>query len=167
MEEELQAQHDELVIKNAELEAYDHTIAHGLKTPRSASIHFLVILANFKSNNLSEEQFQLANQAYTAPDNTNAIVGALLMLSTVSNQQVALKPLDMKRLANEALRQLQKERRRAQATVEMPRKWLLSTGFTPWDRFFFTLPAIPDKFSWDGEKGWAQKGGSRSKRAKI
>ncbi len=122
----------QLKFKNAELEAYDHTIAHSLKTPLSASIHFLQILSNFKADNLSQEQHQLVRQAQATLENAGEIVDELLMLSTVSNEQVERKPLDMKRLVKEALRQLEKERLSAQATVLMPARWLPAAGHAPW-----------------------------------
>jgi signal transduction histidine kinase len=56
----------------------------------------------------------------------------LLLLSTVSNEQVEHKPIAMKRLVNEALRQLEKERLSAQATVKMPGNWLAAAGHAPW-----------------------------------
>ena len=74
------------------------------------SIHFLQILSNFKADNLSQEQHQLVRQAQATLENAGEIVDELLMLSTVSNEQVERKPLDMKRLVKEALRQLKKER---------------------------------------------------------
>ncbi len=123
---------EQLKFKNAELEAYDHTIAHSLKTPLSASIHFLQILSNFKADNLSTEQHQLVRQAQATLENAGEIVDELLMLSTVSNEQVERKPLDMKRLVKEALRQLEKERLSAQATVLMPARWLPAAGHAPW-----------------------------------
>jgi len=132
IEKQLQAQRDELKLKNAELEAYDHTIAHSLKTPLSASIRFLEILSEFKADNLSQEQHQLVRQALVTLENSGDIVDALLMLSTISNEQVERKPLDMKKLVKEALRQLAKERLSAQATVQMPGTWLPAAGHAPW-----------------------------------
>jgi len=132
IEKQLQAQRNELMIKNAELEAYAHTIAHSLKTPLAASIHFLDILSNFNADNLSEEQHRLARQALTALENTGEIVDALLMLSTVSNEQVEHKPIDMEELVEEALRQLARQRSSVQATVQMPDTWLPAVGHAPW-----------------------------------
>ena len=123
---------ERLNTKNAELEVYDRTIAHSLKTPLSASIHFLQILSKFKADNLSEEQHQLVRQVQTALENTGEIVDALLMLSTVSHEQVECEPLDMEGLVVEALRQLAGQRSSAQATVQMPDKWLPAVGHAPW-----------------------------------
>ena len=130
--EEIEAQRNKMMIKNAELEAYDHTIAHSLKTPLSASIRFLHILSDFESDNLSEEQHHLVKLAQKTLENTGDIIDALLLLSTVSNEQVEHKPIAMKRLVKEALRQLEKERLSAQATVKMSGKWLTAAGHAPW-----------------------------------
>ena len=54
---------EQLLIKNAELEAYAHTIAHSLKTPLAASIRFLDILSNLNEDSLSKKQHRLAMQA--------------------------------------------------------------------------------------------------------
>jgi len=129
---DLDSKVEQLEIKNAELEAYDHTIAHSLKTPLSASIRFLQILSDFKAGNLSEEQHQLVMQTQTALENTGEIVDALLMLSTVSHEQIEPKPIDMEKLVEETLRQLAGQRSSAQATVQMPDKWLPAVGHAPW-----------------------------------
>jgi PAS domain S-box-containing protein len=121
-----------LGIKNTELEAYDHTIAHSLKTSLSASIHVLQILSNFNADNLNEEQIQLLRRAHTDLENAGESVDALLMLSTISDEQVEPKPLDMKRLVHEALRQLENERLSVQAIVQMPDTWLPAAGHAPW-----------------------------------
>lgn len=130
--EEIEEQRNEMMIKNAELEAYDHTIAHSLKTPLSASIRFLHILSDFESDNLSEEQLHLVKLAQKTLVKTGDIVDALLLLSTVSSEQVEHKPIAMTRLVKEALRQLEKESLSAQATVKIPGKLLTAVGHAPW-----------------------------------
>ncbi len=81
--EKIEEQRNKMMIKNAELEAYDHTIAHSLKTPLAASIRFLHILSDFESDNLSEEQHRLVKLAQKTLENTGHIVATLLLLSTV------------------------------------------------------------------------------------
>ena len=73
-------------MKNAALEAYGHTIAHSLKTPLAAANRFLEILYKFKSDNLSDEQKHLLQQARGALTMTGEVVDALLLLSTVAQQ---------------------------------------------------------------------------------
>jgi len=121
-----------LKIKNAELDAYAHTIAHSLKTPLAASIRFLDILSNFNADSLSKKQHQLARQALTTLENTGEVIDALLMLSTVSHEQVEPKPIDMEKLVEEVLRQLARQQSSAQATVKMPDTWLPAVGHAPW-----------------------------------
>jgi signal transduction histidine kinase len=131
-EHKLEAAIDNLQQKNKELDAYSHTIAHSLKTPLAASIRFLEILSKFKADNLSEEQSQLANQALSTLGNTGEVVDDLLMLSTVSSEQIELKPLDMNKLVNEALKQLARQRLAPKADVQLPEAWLPALGHAPW-----------------------------------
>ena len=44
LQQELSSKGEDLALKNAELEAYGHTIAHSLKTPLAAANRFLEIL---------------------------------------------------------------------------------------------------------------------------
>ncbi len=129
---DLDSKVEQLEIKNAELEAYAHTIAHSLKTPLAASIRFLDILSNFNADSLSKKQHQLARQALTTLENTGEVIDALLMLSTLSIEQVEHKPIDMEKLVKEALLQLARQRSSAQATVQMPDTWLPAVGHAPW-----------------------------------
>jgi DNA-binding response OmpR family regulator len=76
----------ELVSKNAELEAYAHTIAHSLKTPLATANRFLEILHKYKSAELPPEQRQLVQQAFEAMAMTGEVVDALLLLSTVHSR---------------------------------------------------------------------------------
>ena len=106
LQKELISKSEDLALKNAELEAYGHTIAHSLKTPLAAANRFLEILYKFKSDNLSDEQRHLLQQACDALAMTGEVVDALLLLSTVAQQSVEAQPLDMGRLVGQALSQL-------------------------------------------------------------
>ena len=87
LQKELTSKTQDLALKNAELEAYAHTIAHSLKTPLAAATRFLEILCKFKADNLSGEQRHLVQQAQSALAMTGAVVDALLLLSTVAQQR--------------------------------------------------------------------------------
>ncbi len=132
LQAELSAKSRDLALKNAELEAYAHTIAHSLKTPLAAAIRFLEILQKYKSDGLSEDQRHLVQQAASALGATGDVVEALLLLSMVSQQEVELARLDMAALVGQALRQLADLQTRAQATVVLPKAWPDAVGFAPW-----------------------------------
>jgi len=132
LQQELTAKTEELSLKNTELEAYAHTIAHSLKTPLAAANRFLEILYKFKSENLSDEQRHLLGQALSALSSTGSAIDALLLLSTVAQQSVTLHALNMGALAAQALNQLADLRARTQADVSLPEAWPQALGYAPW-----------------------------------
>jgi signal transduction histidine kinase len=132
LQHELFNKSQDLAQKNAELEAYGHTIAHSLKTPLAAATRFLEILSKYKADNLSQEQNHLVQQALGALAMTGEVVEALLLLSMVAQQSVEAQPLDMGRLVAQALGQLSDLQARAKATVKVPESWPLAAGYAPW-----------------------------------
>ena len=132
LQKELTTKTQALAQKNAELEVYAHTIAHSLKTPLAAASRFLEILCKFKSDDLSDEQRHLAQQAHDALAMTGEVVDALLLLSTVAQQHVELKPLDTGSLVRQALSQLGEVLAHQRADVKLPQTWPQALGYAPW-----------------------------------
>ena len=132
LQKELLSKSEDLAQKNAELEAYAHTIAHSLKTPLAAASRFLEILQKFKADGLNEEQRHLAQQAASALSMTGSAVDALLLLSTVSQRSVEVHELDMGVLVGQAMSQLADLRAGAQARIKLPKSWPRALGYGPW-----------------------------------
>ena len=132
LQRELLAKSEDLAQKNAELEAYAHTIAHSLKTPLAAASRFLEILHKFRSDDLTVEQRHLVQQASSALAMTGEAVDALLLLSTVAQQSVDQHPLEMGTLVDQVLSQLADLRVRTHASVKLPKAWPLAIGYAPW-----------------------------------
>lgn len=132
LQHELFGKTQDLAQKNAELEAYGHTIAHSLKTPLAAATRFLEILGKYKADDLSAEQMHLVQQALGALAMTGEVVEALLLLSMVAQQDVEAQPLDMGRLVAQALSQLSGLQAREKAIVTVPSSWPLAYGYAPW-----------------------------------
>jgi two-component system sensor histidine kinase/response regulator len=132
LQKELTYKTQELSLKNTELEAYGHTIAHSLKTPLAAATRFLEILSKFKTENLSQEQRHLLNQAMSTLSTTGTAIDALLLLSTIAQQSVPLQPLDMGAVVGQAMGQLADLRARAHAEVRLPKAWPQALGYAPW-----------------------------------
>jgi polar amino acid transport system substrate-binding protein len=118
--------------KNSELEAYNHTIAHGLKTSLAATGRFLEILTKFKADTLSEEQQHLAEQALFTVNMSGEVVDALLTLSTVSHEQIEQEPLNMEQIVQQALALLQDEQDRIHVQVKLASRWPHAIGYAPW-----------------------------------
>lgn len=132
LQKELLSKSEDLAQKNAELEAYAHTIAHSLKTPLAAASRFLEILHKFKSDDLSAEQLHLVRQASSALAMTGDAVDALLLLSTVAQQSVELHPLEMGAVVEQVLSQLADLQARTGATLQLPAEWPPALGYAPW-----------------------------------
>ena len=132
LQKELLSKSEDLAQKNAELEAYAHTIAHSLKTPLAAASRFLEILHKFKSDGLTAEQRHLVQQAFSALAMTGDAVDALLLLSTVARQSVELHPLEMGALVDQALNQLADLQARTRASLKLPDAWPPALGYAPW-----------------------------------
>ena len=132
LQKELLSKSGDLAQKNAELEAYAHTIAHSLKTPLAAASRFLEILHKFKSDDLTAEQRHLVQQAFGALAMTGDAVDALLLLSTVAQQSVELHPLEMGALVEQVLSQLADLQARTGANIKLPKAWPPALGYAPW-----------------------------------
>ena len=150
----------DLAIKNAELEAYAHTIAHSLKTPLAASTRFLEILLKFRSENLSDEQRHLLQQAMTLLTTTGGAIDAMLLLSTVSNQEVELNALDMAGLTTMVLNQLADVRASTHANVVLPKTWPKALGYGPWIAEVW-LNLVSNAFKYSGTPPRIELGGER------
>ncbi|HEY0922071.1 sensor histidine kinase [Rheinheimera pacifica] len=129
----LQQQSAELARQNEELDAYAHTVAHDLKHPLTSLIGMSRLL-NATFIELSEEQ---KHAALTTIDTTsrkmNDIINALLLLASMREQQnVALQPLDMALLINNALQRLENFARHYQAAIEVASSWPIATGYPQW-----------------------------------
>src|SRR3954468_21577532 len=120
LEKELRAKSNDLAQKNAELEAYAHTIAHSLKTPLAAASRFLEILHKYKSAELADESRHLVRQAFEAMAMTGEVVDALLLLSTVAQQNVDMHRLDMASVVARVLGQLADLQARTESSLALP-----------------------------------------------
>ncbi len=150
----------DLAAKNAELEAYAHTIAHSLKTPLAASTRFLEILYKYKSDNLTEEQRHLLQRAMTLLNTTGGAIDAMLLLSTVSSQEVELHALDMEALTGKVLNQLAHVRASTRATVVLPKKWPKALGYGPWIGEVW-LNLLSNAFKYSGQPPRIELGGEK------
>ena len=159
LQRELSARSEDLALKNAELEAYAHTIAHSLQTPLAAANRFLEILYKFKSAELSGEQKDLVKQALAALEMTGEVVDALLLLSTLAQQSVELQSIDMGAVVDQVLRQLADLRERTQAVLRLPSAWPQALGYAPWVGEVW-LNLLSNAFKYGGSPPHVELGGS-------
>ena len=160
LQHELVSKSEDLAAKNAELEAYAHTIAHSLKTPLAAANRFLEILFKYKSAELNAEQRHLVQQAFEAMAMTGEVVDALLLLSTVAQQSVELQPLDMQAVVEKAQRQLADLQARTHASIQLPQSWPRALGYAPWVAEIW-LNLLSNALKYGGSPPRAELGGTQ------
>ena len=122
-----------LEARNADLQAFAHTVAHDLKTPLTSVIGFSELLERqFQSYSDSELEAGLHRISESGRALMN-IVDALLLLAKVQGkEEIALELLDMEPLVKETLDRLSDKITQANARIHLPDQWLPVVGYKPW-----------------------------------
>ncbi|HSH03092.1 MAG TPA: GAF domain-containing protein [Anaerolineae bacterium] len=122
----------ELRVKNEELDAFAHTVAHNL---RSKVAHLLGFAQMMQADweRLAAEDIELyletmINSGYKMQD----IIDELLLLSQIRNTEVQLKRLAMGELVKEVLERLHVDIMASGATIEVADEWPVAWGYGPW-----------------------------------
>lgn len=122
----------ELERKNADLDAYAHSVAHDLKNPLTVIIGTCSIL-QLASAQLSQEQLQQQLSVIKRTGNKmSSIVEALLLLASVQRETVQSKLLDIKTIAQEACQRLELLAQEQKAQLHFTGDWLPAMGHAQW-----------------------------------
>jgi signal transduction histidine kinase len=134
-QEALRQQTLELEARNAELDAFAHTVAHDLKNPLTALLGFSGLLEKFFTE-MSEETLRGQLQAISRGGRKMVnIINELLLLSSVREvKDVGIHELDMAQLAAEAQGRILYMIEERQAEIVMPpaSAWPAVLGYGPW-----------------------------------
>ncbi len=123
----------ELETRNAELDAFAHTVAHDLKTPLTSLIGFSTLLDR-RAPRWSPQKVQenVHRITQTGHKMTN-IINELLLLSSVRKvDAVASEPLDMGTIVAEAVHRFSDRIASSHADIVMPDTWPQAVGYAPW-----------------------------------
>lgn len=130
----LRASNAELQVRNEELDAFAHTVAHDLKGPIGLMVGFADwLLENYAD--LSSEAGQRALQKITVSGlKAASIIESLLLLSSLRKQDVDLERLNMGGIVAEALQRLAEPIASRGAVIQQPDRasWPSVWGYTPW-----------------------------------
>lgn len=132
--EEILRQHTgKLEARNAELDAFAHTVAHDLKNPVSSIVGYADVLErNYASlpPDVSEEFLDVITRNSRK---MASIIDELLLLSSVRGMgEVEMHPLEMGRIVAEARGRLLHLIEEHQAEIELPNGWPVAMGYGPW-----------------------------------
>jgi signal transduction histidine kinase len=131
-EEALRQRTAELQVRNEELDAYAHTVAHDLQNPLGMIIGFADLL---------EQQYDILSATDVARGlrtivrsgrKMSNIIHELLLLSSVRAIDVAVRPLDMACIVVEAQLRLAGSIQKHQAEIVLPDVWPTALGYAPW-----------------------------------
>ena len=130
---DLEQKLDELQARNAELDAFAHTVAHDLKNPLSTVLGFAHLLA--QRPEMFESQDEMAKEAgriLSGAKKMNDIIESLLLLAGVRKEMVALSPLDMGKIVAEVHERLGALINEYQPEIILPPSWPQADGYAPW-----------------------------------
>ncbi len=123
-----------LEARNAELDAFAHTVAHDLKAPLTTIMGFAEVLHSGLPNLADKEAVFAAQAINRGAARMRDIIDSLLLLSFVHRQRVELEPLDMGQIVEQVLRDLAPEIEATRAHISAPVHWPIALGYWPWIR---------------------------------
>jgi len=133
VEEVLRQQTVELEARNAELDAYAHTVAHDLKTPLTAVVGFSDLLQKRYPQMTAEKLGEtLAIIAQNGRRMANIINEMLLLASVRQMNEVPMKSLDMASIVDAAKERLVDMFRENDVQINSPEVWPTAYGYGPW-----------------------------------
>lgn len=122
----------DLEARNADLDAFAHTVAHDLKNPLSSLIGYADLLTrNFER--LSPADLRVAVQSIEQLGfKMNSIVEGLMILSGLRATRIELHPLNMGDIVQEACDRLSEMIDRHGVEVILPESWPEAWGYPSW-----------------------------------
>ncbi len=131
-QEELQQHAIELRARNEELDAYAHTVAHGLKNVLHLIVGHCGLLMASRSE-MSHEKIQTTlEQVDSAAQKMNGIIESLMLLSGIRKETITLEPLVMASIIDEVKNRLRAMIEGYHADIVLPEAWPTAVGYAPW-----------------------------------
>lgn len=129
---QLQEHTEELEIRNRELDAFAHTVAHDLKNPLHAVISLTDILQQKFAITLPEKAQKHLEIIALSGHKMTKIIDALLLLARLSKQEVKTVPLDMGEVVEQVQQRLHYMNKQYTGTIVFPDTWLSAYGYPQW-----------------------------------
>lgn len=130
---ELHRLNDELRLRNEDLDAFAHTVAHDLKNPLTIIAGCAEILRKYHDTLPLEEMIECVQSIEDSGRKASRTIDQLLMLSkTRKLQPQKMKPLDMTDIIDEARKSLARMIEQYDAEIILPESWPKALGYRPW-----------------------------------
>ncbi len=149
-EAKITRQTEELSLRNEELDAFAHTVAHDLRTPIGSIIGFADILKENDSNISADEANEFLSNIATSGRKTLQILNSLLLLSEVRKIAVPKASLDINMIVTETVNRLSTLISDSNAKLTYPSSWPKSVGYAIWvEEIFVNYISNAIKFGGD------------------
>jgi len=109
LEERVAERSAQLEAANADLEAFNHSVAHDLRAPLNAILGFASILQEDAAGLLSTTQQRHLQFIERSAQSMNELIGGLLALAKVARQDLACQDLDLSAMAAAIVEHLARE----------------------------------------------------------
>jgi len=123
---------DELKVRNEELDAFAHTVAHDLKDPLALVVGLAEVLREEYPTLSDEELCRYLRKVAQSGRKMSNIIDELMLLAGVRKIEVEMTPLDMGNIVAEAMQRLADMIEEHQAEVISPETWPVAWGYGPW-----------------------------------
>ncbi len=128
----LQQYSAELEIRNAELDAFAHTVAHSLRNPLTLVIGLAELLLRNNVEMAAEKRAHHLDNIAQSAHKMNHTVEGLLLLAGVRKAMVEMGPLNMAVIVDHVMARVAHLVDGSGATVTLPSSWPLAVGYAPW-----------------------------------
>lgn len=130
---ELRTANNDLSERNAQLDAFAHTVAHDLQTPLNTLRGLSRLLEENHASVAPDTARRYLHVISRTSDKMSRIVDELLLLSTLQQPQaLSMEVLEMGEIVAEARRTLQPLIEKHNGRVATPGEWPAATGYGPW-----------------------------------
>jgi len=132
LQQQLKDKNSELAVKNEELDAFAHTVAHDLKSPLNHLISLSDFLLETQAKELNAQGQHCIHMMLTMSEKMVSIIDALLLLAGISQQKIELAPLDMATIIQQVQQRLMPLLKQYQGEIILPPHWPTASGYAPW-----------------------------------
>ena len=109
LEEQVQNRTQELITMNTELENFNYSLAHDLRTPLRSIVSFSQILTQDASERLNGEDFQHCERIIKAGKKMGQLLDDIGLLSKISRKKIKCEDVNLSKLGNEIIEHLKQD----------------------------------------------------------
>jgi signal transduction histidine kinase len=132
IEEALRQRTEELKVRNKELDAFAHTVAHDLRSPLTLITGYAELLKEDYTTIPRSKLLENAQIILQYGEKMSTIIDELLLLSSVRHAEITTYEMQMSEIVDSVLTRLAPLIEKQEAEISRPRHWPAAIGYPPW-----------------------------------